>query len=130
MGRVVTRREDFDGAVLRGLAKASKDAGQSRRLLALAEIYDGGKRRDAARIGDVERRRCDFLAVHRDPPVGDPALRLAARTQPGAGHDLGDPLTLGRAIGFRGVHPRSTTRNRGAGQWRASIPLADPCRNQ
>jgi len=38
---------------LRRLAKASKDAGQSRRLLALAEIYDGGRRTDAARLGDV-----------------------------------------------------------------------------
>ncbi len=53
MGRVVALREDFDGPGLRGLAKASKDAGQSRRLLALAEIYDGGRRKDAARIGDV-----------------------------------------------------------------------------
>ena len=38
---------------MRRLAKASKDAGQSRRLLALAEIYDGGRRTDAARLGDV-----------------------------------------------------------------------------
>jgi len=53
MGSVVALREDFDGPTLRRLAKGSKDAGQSRRLLALAEIYDGGKRKDAARIGDV-----------------------------------------------------------------------------
>ena len=53
MVRTVALREDFDGPGLRRLAKASKDAGQSRRLLALAEIYDGGKRGDAARIGDV-----------------------------------------------------------------------------
>jgi len=53
MGRAVSLRDDFDGLCLRRLAKASKDAGQSRRLLALAEIYDGGKRTDAARIGDV-----------------------------------------------------------------------------
>jgi len=53
MGRVVALREDFDGPALRRLAKGSKDAGQSRRLLALAEIYDGGKRKDAARTGDV-----------------------------------------------------------------------------
>jgi transposase len=46
-------REGFDGPGLRRLAKTSKDAGQSRRLLALAEIYDGGRRTDAARIGDV-----------------------------------------------------------------------------
>ena len=41
MGRAVALREDFDGPALRRLAKASKDAGQSRQLLALAEIYDG-----------------------------------------------------------------------------------------
>ena len=53
MGRAVTLRADFDGPELRLLAKSSKDAGQSRRLLALAAIYDGGKRLDAARIGSV-----------------------------------------------------------------------------
>ena len=53
MGRAVALRDDFVGPDLRRLAKASKDAGQSRRLLALAEIYDGGRRKDAARIGDV-----------------------------------------------------------------------------
>ncbi len=53
MGRAIALREGFDGRELRRLAKASKDAGQSRRLLALAEIYDGGRRTDAARIGDV-----------------------------------------------------------------------------
>ena len=53
MGRAVALREDFDGPALRRLAKASKDAGQSRRLLALAEIYDGGRRTAAARIGTV-----------------------------------------------------------------------------
>jgi transposase len=35
------------------VAKATKDAAQARRLLALAEIYDGGTRGDAARIGGV-----------------------------------------------------------------------------
>ena len=53
MGRAVALREDFDGPALRRLAKASKDAGQSRRLLALAEIYDGGRRTEVARIGTV-----------------------------------------------------------------------------
>ena len=44
---------DYDAARLRGLAKATRAAGQSRRLLALAEIYDGGSRTKAARIGGV-----------------------------------------------------------------------------
>ncbi|MCH8998795.1 MAG: IS630 family transposase [Proteobacteria bacterium] len=53
MGAAIALRGDFDGPGLRRLAKATKDAGQSRRLLALAEIYDGGARSDAARIGGV-----------------------------------------------------------------------------
>ena len=35
------------------MAKAAKDAGQSRRCLALAGIYDGGDRSDAARMSGV-----------------------------------------------------------------------------
>ena len=46
-------RTDYDAARLRALAKATRNAGQSRRLLALAEIYDGGSRTKAARIGGV-----------------------------------------------------------------------------
>ena len=53
MGAAVSLREDYDGADLRRLAKGSKDGPQSRRLLALAEIYDGRRRLDAARIGGV-----------------------------------------------------------------------------
>jgi transposase len=49
----IALREDYDAARLRGLAKATRDAGQSRRLLALAEIYDGNSRTRAARIGGV-----------------------------------------------------------------------------
>ena len=44
-------RDDFDGSALRRLARQSHNAGQTRRLLALAEIYGGGSRADAARIG-------------------------------------------------------------------------------
>ena len=53
MAAAVGLRRDFDGPALRRLARRSKDAGQARRLLALAEIYDGGSRGDAARIGGV-----------------------------------------------------------------------------
>ena len=49
----IALRGDFDGSILRRLAKRSKHAGLTRRLLALAAIYDGGSRTDAARIGDV-----------------------------------------------------------------------------
>jgi len=53
MGSAVRLRKDYDGAKLRALAKKSRHAGQSRRLLALAEVYDGGKRSEAARLAGV-----------------------------------------------------------------------------
>ena len=53
MGLAIGLREDFHGAALRRLARASKSANQARRLLALAQIYDGGSRSEAAKIGGV-----------------------------------------------------------------------------
>jgi transposase len=56
MAAPIALRQDFDAPGLRRLARQSKDAAQARRLLALAEIYDGGSRTDAARIGGVTRQ--------------------------------------------------------------------------
>jgi transposase len=44
---------DFNASELRALARKTKDGPQARRLLALAAIYDGGTRTEAARIGGV-----------------------------------------------------------------------------
>jgi transposase len=46
-------RGDFNAVQLRGLAKKTKDGPQARRLLALAVIYDGGTRSEAAKLGGV-----------------------------------------------------------------------------
>ena len=53
MSMPIPLRCDFDGFKLRRLARTTKDAAQARRLLALAEIYEGGSRGSAARIGSV-----------------------------------------------------------------------------
>ena len=53
MAAPIDLRNDFDSVSLRRLAKRTRDATQSRRLLALAEVYDGGSRTDASRIGGV-----------------------------------------------------------------------------
>ncbi len=53
MAAPIRLRCDFDAARLRALAKHSCDPDQTRRLLALAVIYEGGSRTDAARIGAV-----------------------------------------------------------------------------
>jgi transposase len=49
-------RSAFDAAILRKLARKTKDAAQARRLLALAAIYDGASRAEAAQIGGVTRQ--------------------------------------------------------------------------
>ena len=46
-------RDDYDVPALRRLPMRSDDAGQIRRLLALAAVYDGGSRSDAAAMGGV-----------------------------------------------------------------------------
>ena len=53
MSTPVPLRSDFDAAQLHKLARGSRDPDQTRRLLALAEVYAGGSRSGAARIGGV-----------------------------------------------------------------------------
>ncbi len=65
MGSAIALREDFSGPGLRRLATASRDAARSRRLLAVAEIHDGGA------LGCGADRRCRAS--------GDPRLGVAVQ---------------------------------------------------
>ena len=56
MSACIELRDDFDGEMLRGLAKGCRDARQVRRLLALAAAYDGMSRADAAKVGGMDRQ--------------------------------------------------------------------------
>src|SRR5215831_18140583 len=46
-------RQDFDAPQVRGLARRTNDGPQARRLLAVAAIYDGATRTEAAKIGGI-----------------------------------------------------------------------------
>jgi transposase len=46
-------RGDYDAEMVRAAAKRSKDGPQARRLLALAAVYEGATRTEAAKIGGV-----------------------------------------------------------------------------
>ncbi|MBG6206262.1 transposase [Labrenzia sp. EL_126] len=85
MGVRIALREDYDAGMLRRLAKHSCDANQTRRLLALASIYDGCKRLDAARIGGVTLQivRDWVLRFNAEGPEG-----LIDRKSPGAAPKL------------------------------------------
>jgi transposase len=49
----VALRGDYDAEMVRAAAKGSKDGPQARRLLALAAVYEGARRTEAAKIGGV-----------------------------------------------------------------------------
>lgn len=72
MAAPIPLRDDYDAASLRRLAKRSDDADQTRRLLALASVYDGGSRSDAAAIGGVglQTVRDWVLAFNAEGPAG------------------------------------------------------------
>jgi transposase len=53
MAAAIGLRGDFDAGALRAAARRSKDGAQPRRLLAVAAIYDGATRSEAAKIGGV-----------------------------------------------------------------------------
>src|SRR3954454_7874115 len=89
MAAAVPLRSDFDAAQLRALAKRAQDPDQTRRLLALAAIYDGASRTEAAQIG------CVTLQI-----VRDWVLRFNAHGPEG--------LLTGRAPG---APPRASDRN-------------------
>ena len=71
MGAAIGLREDFGGGQLRALARRAKDAGQARRLLALAVIYDG--------VGGRRRPR-SVASAFRSFVIGCCASTPAART--------------------------------------------------
>ena len=72
MSAALQLREDYDAQRLRALAKASRDANQTRRLLALAAVYDGASRTEAAVIGGVARQavRKWVVAFNAHGPAG------------------------------------------------------------
>ena len=100
MGATIALRKDYDASDLRRLAKGCKDAAQIRRLLSLAEIYAGGRRTDAARIGapDLQVIRDWVLRFNAHGPSGLLDRKAPGNpTSPGAGHS-GEPGPQRRRI--------------------------------
>lgn len=82
----IALRGDFDAGQLRWLARRSGRAGQVRRLLSLALIYDGGSRTEAAEAGGVTLQvvRDWVVRFNAEGPAG-----LIDRKAPGQPRRLG-----------------------------------------
>src|SRR5215217_7241068 len=123
MAVAVPLRSDFDAAQLRALAKRSRDPDQTRRLLALAAIYDGASRTEAAQIGCVTLQIVRdwvlrFNAHGPEGPSDRPSARGSASAQRSAptgpaGHRRArNGAGAGvRHRGERGEHWREATNN-------------------
>jgi transposase len=68
----IVLRTDFNASLVRAAARQSKDGPQTRRLLALAAIYQGASRQEAAAIGGVTRQivRDWVIKFNADGPDG------------------------------------------------------------
>src|SRR5215211_5778695 len=93
-------RADFDAANLRSAARKTKEAAQARRLLALAAVYDGATRTEAARIGGVTLQivRDWVLRFNAEGPDG-----LVDRKAPGRPSRLNDAHRAALAAAIHGV---------------------------
>src|SRR3546814_2741050 len=74
MASSVQLRDDYDAGGLRALARRCSDPRQVRRLLALAAVYAGKSREEAAAIGGMDRQTLRDWA-HRFNEGGPEALR-------------------------------------------------------
>lgn len=108
----IALRTDFDAASVRRAARTANDPDQVRRLLAIAAVYDGMKRSEAAKVGGMDRQTLRDW-VHRfneQGPVG-----LVDRKAPGAARRLTpEQLTALAEIVEAGPDPASD----GVVRWR------------
>jgi transposase len=75
----ITLRDDYDAGELRRLARGSRDARHTRRLLSLAAVYDGMSREAAAAVGGMDRQTLRDW-VHRFNAEGPAGLRDRPRS--------------------------------------------------
>ncbi len=105
-------RSDYVADDLRRLARTSRCAKQTRRLLALASIYDGGSRGEAAKMGGVTLQIVRDWVVRfnsegpdglrdRKAPGRAPLLNAAQRTALAAAVDAGPKPYLDGVVRWR-----------------------------
>jgi transposase len=63
MGRAIAIRRGYSSSDVRRIAQRVKNAGQARRLLAIAAVLDGATREEAATIGGMDRQTLRDWAI-------------------------------------------------------------------
>ena len=113
MGQAVPVRTDYSASEVRRLAKQAKDAGQARRLLAIAAVLDGASREDAAKIGGMDRQTLRDWVIRFNEQGPDGLINIPS---PGAPPKLDDTH---RAFLARIVEEGPIPAVHGVVRWRA-----------
>ena len=98
---------------VRELAKRAKDAGQTRRLLAIAAVLDGTARKDAAKVGGMDRQTLRDWVIRYNEQGPDGLINIRS---PGAPPKLNDEH---RAFLARVVEEGPIPGIHGVVRWRA-----------
>ena len=83
MGRAIAVRADYTSGEVRGLAKRAKDAGQARRLLAIAAVLDGASREESAKIGGMDRQTLRDWVIRFNEQGSEGLINKASPGAPG-----------------------------------------------
>lgn len=103
-------RRDFDGSQLRALARKTKDGPEAQRLLALATIYGGATRTEAAKTAG---------SAFRSSGTGCCASTREGLTVSWDGKSLGQPSKQRQPTPGAGPHDRK--RSDPGGPWRGAL---------
>lgn len=83
MGTAIAMRTDYSSKELRRLAGRVKNAGQARRLLAIAAVLDGATREEAAKVGGMDRQTLRDWVIRFNQAGPDGLINKRAPGAPG-----------------------------------------------
>jgi hypothetical protein len=83
MGTAISVRADYSSQELRRLAARVRDAGQARRLLAIAAVLEGSSRQEAAKVGGMDRQILRDWVIRFNEQGPDGLINKSAPGAPG-----------------------------------------------
>ena len=121
--RTIGLRADYTAETVRMAAAGVRDAAQARRLLSIAAVYDGMNRRQAAKIGGMDRQTLrDWVhrfntegpdgLVNRKPPGAAPKLTVEQKRALAALVEAGPDVETDGLVRWRRIDLKQVIRER------------------
>jgi transposase len=116
-------RTDYDASKARALARRSSNTNQVRRLLAIAAVYDGMNRTDAAAVGGMDRQSlCNWVhrfnaegpdgLIDRKAPGAEPKLSASQKAELAALVEAGPDPQLDGIVRWRRIDLKDVIHDR------------------